>query len=390
MKKHFTITIVGAVCLSLLLTAVSFRWSPNTVRAANTYSLSLVGSSSQYATLTDTGLPTGNSPWTVEAWINSSSNNVGGTVFHWGAWSQNGETSATVYCRDKIAFYTPGLIADDFSYTSMAPGEWHHCAASYDGSTTISYYLDGRFDGSQTLPGALNLTSDQTAYLGAYHDTAGESQFFDGLIEHGRLWNVERSESQISEDMYNFDLQSALNLVANWKLDNNYVDSSGNGYTLTPQNSPTFVSSIPTKLTARKTTSTHVASNATTQPDGQLTLTLEANKTYIIDGVIFATSTNATPDLKFDFAATSASELIIGYIASDGSSQGQSGGVLLDSRSTGIVAVSANTPIPVKISGTVKMSSTPGNFVFEWAQNTSNANSVTVTKGSYLRAQEIP
>lgn len=145
-------------------------------------------------------------------------------------------------------------------------------------------------------------------------------------------------------------------------------------------------------LVAVRQSNKSISSSIAPVHDGQLLLGLEANKSYMIEGVIFATSTNATPDIKIAFSSSSVSSMIIGYTASSGDGQGQgehSGGALMSLQSTGVVAVGANTPIPVQIGGTVTMSSAGGYLFFDWAQNSSNAAAVTVLKGSYLRAMEI-
>jgi hypothetical protein len=380
---------------------ISLQWRARVAQAANTNSLDLVRSSSQSATSTDTGFPTGNNAWTVEAWVKLRTNNQYGVTVGWGTEVQDSKESIDVYCGSngnspgKMSVYTQGSGPTSYSNTTIPTGEWHHCAVTWDG-TNIRYYLDGQSDGSTvfTYAPTLNLTLTGAAHLGAMHYPGGVGDYFDGLTDEVRVWDVARTQSEIGGNMYNFDLQPSSSLVAYWKLDGDYSDTSGNDHTLNAYNSPTFSSDIPAwhGLTARKTTDQSVSSNTNPAPDNQLVLGLGALKTYIIDGVIFAKSANATPDLKFDFSATSASVLTVGYIASDGTtgnSQNLSGGALLGSQNTGTVSVGANTPIPIHISGTVVMSGSAGDMVFEWAQNTSNANAVTVMKGSYLRAQEI-
>ncbi len=147
----------------------------------------------------------------------------------------------------------------------------------------------------------------------------------------------------------------------------------------------TEVGSLYYSLGARRTEDKTITSNATPQPDGQLTLAL-GNKSYAVDGVIFAKSTNGAPGIKFDLSATSASTFTIGYIAVNDTIH--SGGVLTATGSTAIVPATANAAIPIHISGTVTMSQA-GNLIFEWAQNVSDADAMTVMKGSYLRATEL-
>jgi hypothetical protein len=134
-------------------------------------------------------------------------------------------------------------------------------------------------------------------------------------------------------------------------------------------------------LKARKTTNQSRVSTTTVQVDSELKLALEGGKTYIIDGVIFTSAVNGTPDIKINFGGAGVTTATIGY-TNDGSQ-----GVLANNGTSPVIPLNA-TPEGIHIHGTV-VTSANGDFQLKWAQNTSNANATSVLLGSYLRAEEI-
>ncbi|MBY0539776.1 hypothetical protein K2P56_05125 [Patescibacteria group bacterium] len=137
---------------------------------------------------------------------------------------------------------------------------------------------------------------------------------------------------------------------------------------------------VPT-LKVRKATNQQRVSTTTVQTDTDLTLGLEGGKTYIIDGVIFASAVNGTPDIKINFGGTGITTATIGY-TNDGSQ-----GMLANNATSPVIQLTA-TPEGIHIHGTV-VTNANGDFELKWAQNTSNVNATSVLLGSYLRAEEI-
>jgi hypothetical protein len=136
-------------------------------------------------------------------------------------------------------------------------------------------------------------------------------------------------------------------------------------------------------LKVSKTVNESLASSTTLQDDDQLKLSLDANKTYMIDGVIFASSTSATPDILIAFLGQTGFEVAIGY------TNDVNEAVLESSAPSSRINLPANTPTSVHIHGTVKTGAASGDLQLKWSQATSNAAATTVMKGSYLRAEAI-
>lgn len=100
------------------------------------------------------------------------------------------------------------------SETLLFLGEWYFVAATFDG-LRISFYLNGRFDGSGDVQGPL-CTNDQPLYIGV--DFPLSTEYWYGAIDELRIWNVALSEIQIGEVMTGITpLEAAL--VGYWPFD---------------------------------------------------------------------------------------------------------------------------------------------------------------------------
>jgi hypothetical protein len=115
------------------------------------------------------------------------------------------------------------------SGTTVA-GAWHHVAATHDGNNTLKLYVDGQL--AQTITGIDKNVLSGGANIGS---SDSNSDYFSGLINEIRLWNVERSADQIA-DGYLPDFSSPTGqsaLVGYWKA----ADISGSTITDTSSNS---------------------------------------------------------------------------------------------------------------------------------------------------------
>jgi hypothetical protein len=177
-------------------------------------------------------------------------------------------------------------------------------------------------------------------------------------------------------------------LVGYWKLNNSLADETSYSATLTNDVGASASTDVPFTDTTplfkvRKTANETVTSSTALQNDNHLKLVLATSTTYIIDAVIFASSTSATPDLKIAVVPPSGSTMVLGYTGSPNA-------VLLTSgTASGGIAIPANDPTWIHLTGTVTTSGTAGDLQLKWAQNTSDAAGTTVMKGSYMRAEAI-
>ena len=105
--------------------------------------------------------------------------------------------------------------------TPVTAGEWHHAAASFDGSTW-RLYLNGNLEAILDTGGLVpRADSIQHAALASALNSAGEPNgFFQGYLDEPRIWSIARTQTDI-RDTVNFALPSGSDLVGRWALDEN-------------------------------------------------------------------------------------------------------------------------------------------------------------------------
>ena len=184
---------------------------------------------------------------TVEAWVRrdglgtTASTGVGGLSLVPIAGKGRGENDGSnVDCNYAFGFAGDRLGAD---FEDMASGanhpitgstpvtlrEWHHVAATYDG-TTWRLYLDGRLDGEVRANATPRADSIQHFGIGTALDSSGTpAGRFHGLIDEVRVWDRARTEAEIAVGMREA-ITSAEGLVARFALDEadgGALDSAG-------------------------------------------------------------------------------------------------------------------------------------------------------------------
>ena len=213
---------------------------------ANTYSLELESSSSQYASITDaaqTGLDiTGD--LSLECWVKLESISVTpiGLISKMGS---PGNYSFRVD-MNKSNIYT--LISDNgssFGTVNMpyaaSTGVWFHIAYTYKASTgAVNLYINGSSEGSGTNSKTSIFNGNGDFVVGA-----SSNRYFDGLIDEVRVWNTERTATEIQDNYDKELIGTESNLQGYWRFNNDYTDETSNGNDLTAVNSPTFSTDVP-------------------------------------------------------------------------------------------------------------------------------------------------
>ncbi len=131
---------------------------------------------------------------------------------------------------------SPSLNHPVSGVTPILPdGNWHHVAATFNG-TTWRLYVDGVEDGSSEVgPGRLPRSdSIQHAAIGTALQSAGANAapigLFDGAIDEARIWNYARGASEILSGKSR-EIQAASGLLGRWNLDE--LTQNGNTFTVT-------------------------------------------------------------------------------------------------------------------------------------------------------------
>lgn len=133
------------------------------------------------------------------------------------------------------------------THEGITTGTWNRYAVSWDASaSTATFYVDGVSIG--TSVGALTAIADTTAAfaVGCRFSGAGAAEkFFDGKVDDVRLWNTERTVTQLYN---NKDVEIAVNsagLAGYWQFDNAATDSTANANDLTLTGSPVYATDVP-------------------------------------------------------------------------------------------------------------------------------------------------
>lgn len=143
--------------------------------------------SSNYASGSDKGFPTGSKARSLSVWFTCAALGVGATrfLFAWGA--SSGADLWTVGVQE--AGGAKALYASTYSagargsaLTNIDDGRWHHAAWVYDGATEF-FYFDGLPAGSLAHNVVTSLTG--TAYIGRW----GGGNYWSGKLDDIRLYN---------------------------------------------------------------------------------------------------------------------------------------------------------------------------------------------------------
>lgn len=220
-----------------------------------TKSLQLTAASSQYASVTATGVLVVSGSITVEGWFKFASFNPVGageddmvstnSSINVGGWKliipDSGGTTQFGFQLGQGA----GTNATNAGNTVLTTGVWYHLAGTWTaGSSNRPHcWLNGSDDGSSSSgTGAGSIGTYAQVNVGVF--VIGVSnRFFDGKCSLIRVWSADKSAT-IATNMCQV-LGATTGLCAEWTLDNVYTDNSGGGFTLTPTASPTFATDVP-------------------------------------------------------------------------------------------------------------------------------------------------
>ena len=148
----------------------------------------------------------------------------------------------------------------------------------------------------------------------------------------------------------------------------------------------------------RKTADESVTSNATSQDDDELFLSVDASTTYVVTGQIYYVGID-TADLRWCFNAPAGSTLHM-HLDAPGSAAvtgaGTTGSVEFFPTYNSTTFPSADnfagastTNMTGRLTGLLVTGATAGTLRFRWAQLASIATALTVRAGSWLLAQKV-
>ena len=176
---------------------------------------------------------------TVEAWVKADSTQTDyATIIDKGSDTTSGNGWMLQFngSNGNVRFWSPGGAA--VSTTNINDKQWHHLAASYDGSN-YKLYVDGTLE--NTVPSANGIVNNSAdLYIG---NSLLGSMNFSGLIDEVRVWNVARTQSQIQVNRAKDLVGNESGLAAYYNMEYNAgtstlrdLTSNANNGTLTNMN----------------------------------------------------------------------------------------------------------------------------------------------------------
>lgn len=131
------------------------------------------------------------------------------------------------------------------SFGTLNASNWYHLAATYDGEV-LRAYKNGKLYSSNADMSGSPATEDNTLTIGKHSDPGTSNLCFAGMIDEVRIWNVVRTEAEITANMYK-EIGTNSNLKVYYKMNDGTgattFDNSENGYTGTLQGPPLWKAS---------------------------------------------------------------------------------------------------------------------------------------------------
>lgn len=210
--------------------------TPGGVANGNTSALScVVGSAlnfdgnNDFVSVPNTGsLQVGGGNFTVEFWARPTL--VNGN-FRYAVTKDNDNTNMEfltgIGTNNKWFFYTKGLNIIQ-SINNAVANTWYHIACTYDG-TKSSFYINGALQGTLAVA-STPLVTNANLLIGARTATNAQQHFL-GEIDEVRIWNVARSQCDITHFKDCEIPTTASGLVANYHFNQGAVGLINPGHT---------------------------------------------------------------------------------------------------------------------------------------------------------------
>lgn len=252
-----------------------------------------------FVTGTNASLPVGNTARTIECWVKTAPASTGyESIIDYGTLANNQRAALYLEAGTGKLYYS--AFSNDAAGTSnIRDGNWHHCAASFDG-TNLRLYVDGN----------LETTSPKTfATIGTAFEIGSQigagSEFFDGKLDELRVWNVARTQDQIRA-FKNVQLAgNEAGLVAYYNFNQGIADGTNTGLTTLDDRSPSNADGTLNGFALTGTSSNWSGPSALSAAPG-----LGCCPTaWVVNGIITSGTYQATEDLTSDGTVPAGAEV---------------------------------------------------------------------------------
>lgn len=157
---------------------------PASVKGAGGYALDFDGSNDHVflGSTAPNAFPTGSSPRTVAAWVNTTGATGYRAIVGWGGLVNDGEFT---FCLNGLRPAFDFWFAADTAGESITANNWHHLGATWDGST-LRYWIDGKNNPSDDATPTINTNSN---YAKIGQRPAQNNYHFSGKIAQAVVYN---------------------------------------------------------------------------------------------------------------------------------------------------------------------------------------------------------
>jgi len=170
-----------------------------------TYALLFNTSTGDVSRTAPSGIPSGNAPFTLEAWAQNSGG-TDGHVLTYGHDDDNNDDAALFHYQGNICLWRAGY--EDICSSAAWPVDdlFHHVAVCWDGST-VTYFLDGKK--VRSLPHT-PLSYGVANFLRLGNSVALSGQQWNGMLDEIRISDVVRYTTDFTpEDRFTTDAHTS-------------------------------------------------------------------------------------------------------------------------------------------------------------------------------------
>ena len=172
-------------------------------------------------------------------------------------------------------------------------GDWYHVSFSKDSYDNAELTMNGVSVKVDAVGNATGTSGTVKSTIGAmWNNGSSYANYFDGKISLFRIWSVKRTATEIANNRCNVFDSPTTGLRAEYSLNDVYTDASGNGYTLTGVNSPTFTVGVSSFCLLLDTSPATAVSKTFATLNGEVIQ--DGNATITTRGFAYALTTNPT------------------------------------------------------------------------------------------------
>ncbi|RNI30963.1 LamG domain-containing protein [Rufibacter immobilis] len=176
------------------------------------------------------------SSFTIELWAKRTRSGTADWMLTVGSQRSTSKIIHMGYSGDRLRFSFWGTNLES-TETFTDTNVWIHWAVTYDNPTrTASLFMNGVF--KKSIVFAANFTGANVLQIGGTPNFLAYSTL---KLSNLRFWNTVRTQEQIQGNMTSSFTAPQPNLVANYRLDSDTLDSSGNNNHGTAYNGVTFI-----------------------------------------------------------------------------------------------------------------------------------------------------